>query len=255
MQRQNRPERRTGQRPRQGLPDRASRPLQGGPERARSRLPRASGPAGTSTASERLDLRMSARGDTSPSIEQQLLEQPRRAAGIVARGGPVRLGELDSHCHLVGDIDQHGLAWESLTERIIAVHGHRLAEAIALPYNDPRRDHLMDEVLDVPEDSSPRWPKRRPGTSGSMGNEASSCRHPHPPQGASSGPGLRFSGWPVPGVSTRILDIPYKGFGLRSSRQCSPGLLPPSDRASGRGAKPSAHASPCREQSFKTVSC
>ena len=51
---------------------------------------------------------MSARGDTSPSIEQQLLEQPRRAAGIDARSEPVRFGELDSHCHLVGDIDQHG---------------------------------------------------------------------------------------------------------------------------------------------------
>lgn len=95
---------------------------------------------------------MSARRDTSPSIVRQLLEQPRGAAGIDARGEPVRLGELDSNGHLVGYIDQHGLAWESLTERIIAVHGHRLAEAIALPYNDLRRDHLMDEVLDVPED-------------------------------------------------------------------------------------------------------
>jgi hypothetical protein len=95
---------------------------------------------------------LSGRTDRRSSIEQQLLEQPRRAAGIDARGEPVRLGEFDSHCHLVGYIDQHGLAWESLTERIIAVHGHRLAEAIALPYNDPRRDHLMDDVLDVPED-------------------------------------------------------------------------------------------------------
>jgi hypothetical protein len=95
---------------------------------------------------------MSGSTDRRSSIEQQLLEQPRRAAGIDARGEPVRLGEFDSHCHLVGYIDQHGLAWESLTERIIAVHGHRLAEAIALPYNDPRRDHVMDDVLDVPED-------------------------------------------------------------------------------------------------------
>lgn len=157
---------------------------------------------------------MSARGDTSPSIEQQLLEQPRRAAGIDARGEPVRFGELDSHCHLVGDIDQHGLAWESLTERIIAVHGHRLAEAIALPYNDPRRDHLMDEDFDVPEDLVTEVAQEAAWDLWLNGHEASSCRHPHPPQGASSGPGLRFSGWPVPGVSSRILGIPYKGFGL-----------------------------------------
>jgi hypothetical protein len=59
----------------------------------------------------------------------------------------VRLGERDSAGHIVGYIDEQGLAWESLTERIVALHGGRLAEALALPYEDPRRDTLMDEVL------------------------------------------------------------------------------------------------------------
>ena len=64
----------------------------------------------------------------------------------------MRLGERDSAGHIVGYIDEQGLAWESLTERIVALDGGRLAEALALPYDDPRRDQLMDEVLeDVPD--------------------------------------------------------------------------------------------------------
>jgi hypothetical protein len=90
---------------------------------------------------------------TPLSIEQQLLEQPRRAAGVDGCGQPVRLGERDSAGHLVGYIDEHGLAWESLTERVVAVHGQRLAEALVLPFDDPRRDQLMDEALaDVPDE-------------------------------------------------------------------------------------------------------
>jgi hypothetical protein len=55
--------------------------------------------------------------------------------------------------HIVGYVDEQGLAWESLTERIVAVHGNRLAEALVLPYDDPRRDQLMDEVLaDLPDE-------------------------------------------------------------------------------------------------------
>lgn len=96
---------------------------------------------------------MSSSGDTARSIEERLLEQPRRAAGIDSHGQPVRLGERDSSGHLVGYVDEQGLAWESLGERIVAVHGQRLAEAIALPYDHPRRDRLMDEVLaDVPDE-------------------------------------------------------------------------------------------------------
>jgi hypothetical protein len=96
---------------------------------------------------------MSSSGDTPRSIEERLLEQPRRTAGIDSHGQPVRLGERDSSGHLVGYVDEQGLAWESLGERIVAVYGHRLADAMALPYDDPRRDELMGEVLaEVPDE-------------------------------------------------------------------------------------------------------
>ena len=96
---------------------------------------------------------MSSSGDTPRSIEERLLAQPRRTAGIDSHGQPVRLGERDSSDHLVGYVDEQGLAWESLGERIVAVHGHRLADAMALPYDDPRRDELMDDVLaEVPDE-------------------------------------------------------------------------------------------------------
>jgi hypothetical protein len=90
---------------------------------------------------------MSGRSHPPRSVEERLLEGPRRTAGVDASGQPVRLGERDSAGHIVGYIDEQGLAWESLTERIVALHGGRLAEALALPYEDPRRDTLMDEVL------------------------------------------------------------------------------------------------------------
>jgi hypothetical protein len=88
-----------------------------------------------------------------PSIEQRLLQQPRPTAGIDGHGHPVRLGERDSAGYLVGYIDEHGLAWESLNERIVAIHGQHLAKAMALPYDDPRRDQLIDQALaDVPDE-------------------------------------------------------------------------------------------------------
>jgi hypothetical protein len=96
---------------------------------------------------------MSGRSHPPRSVEERLLEGPRHTAGVDASGQPVRLGERDSAGHIVGYIDEQGLAWESLTERIVALHGGRLAEALALPYEDPRRDTLMDEVLaDVPDE-------------------------------------------------------------------------------------------------------
>ena len=50
----------------------------------------------------------------------------------------------------MGYIDEHGLAWQSL---IVAVQGERLAKAMALPYDDPRRDQLIDQALaEVPDD-------------------------------------------------------------------------------------------------------
>ena len=91
--------------------------------------------------------------NTPPSIEQRLLEQPRPTAGIDGHGQPVRLGERDSAGYLVGYIDEHGLAWESLNERIVAIHGQHLATAMARPYDDPRRDQLIDQALaDVPDE-------------------------------------------------------------------------------------------------------
>jgi hypothetical protein len=96
---------------------------------------------------------MSGRGHSPRSLEEQLLGQPRRTAGVDGSGEPVRLGERDSGGHLVGYVDEHGLAWESLSERIVAVHGQRLAEALALRHDDPRRDRLMDEALaEVPDE-------------------------------------------------------------------------------------------------------
>ena len=96
---------------------------------------------------------MSRSSDSPRSLEEQLLGQPRRTAGIDGSGQPVRLGERDSSGHLVGYIDEQGVAWESLTERIVAIDGQRLAEAMALQYDDPRRDRLMDNILaEVPDE-------------------------------------------------------------------------------------------------------
>jgi hypothetical protein len=81
------------------------------------------------------------------SVEARLLSEPRRRAGLDTHGQPVRLGERDRDGYLVGYIDEHGLAWESLTEKLAATHGSRLAEALSLPYDDPRRDQLLDQLL------------------------------------------------------------------------------------------------------------
>jgi hypothetical protein len=96
---------------------------------------------------------MSGHPDKRSSIERRLLEEPRRTVGLDGSGEPVRLGERDAGGHVVGYIDPDGLAWESLIERIVAVHGQRLAEALALGYDNPRRDPLMDYVLaEVPDE-------------------------------------------------------------------------------------------------------
>jgi hypothetical protein len=52
------------------------------------------------------------------SVEARLLSEPRRRAGLDTHGQPVRLGERDRDGYLVGYIDEHGLAWESLTEKL-----------------------------------------------------------------------------------------------------------------------------------------
>jgi len=89
---------------------------------------------------------------TPASIAERLLAEPPRGAGIDGHGQPVRLGETDSQGYLVGYIDDNGLAWESLTERLVAIHAGRLAEALALSPSAPRRNQLMVEILiDVPD--------------------------------------------------------------------------------------------------------
>jgi hypothetical protein len=96
---------------------------------------------------------MSGRSDSPRSIKEQLLRQPRRTVGVGSTGAPARLGERDSSGYLVGYIDAEGLAWQSLTERIVAVEGHRLAEAMALPYDALRGDQLIDRSLaNVPDE-------------------------------------------------------------------------------------------------------
>jgi hypothetical protein len=93
-------------------------------------------------------------GNCTPrSLEDRLLAEPRRTAGIDGSGQPVRLGERDSTGHLVGYIDGQRLAWESLAERIVAIRGSRLVDALVLPHDDPQRDQLMDQVLaDIPDE-------------------------------------------------------------------------------------------------------
>lgn len=90
--------------------------------------------------------------DTPRSLEGQLLEQPRRAAGIDSHRQPVRLGERDTDGRIVGYIDEDGVAWESLAERIVAQRAGRLFEALKLP-EAPLRDPLIEQALaDLPDE-------------------------------------------------------------------------------------------------------
>jgi hypothetical protein len=96
---------------------------------------------------------MNDRNLTPRTLEDRLLAEPRRTAGVDGTSQPVRLGERDSTGHLVGYIDGQGLAWESLAERIVAIQGSRLADALGLPHDDPQRDQLLDQVLaDIPDE-------------------------------------------------------------------------------------------------------
>jgi hypothetical protein len=96
---------------------------------------------------------MTPANNTPRSLEEQLLQQPRRTAGIDTRREPVRLGERDTDGHIVGYIDEQGLAWQSLAETIVARHSGRLFEALRLPDDDARRDRLIEQALaDVPDE-------------------------------------------------------------------------------------------------------
>jgi hypothetical protein len=96
---------------------------------------------------------MTPANDTPCSLEEQLLQQPRRIAGIDSRRQPVRLGERDTEGRIVGYIDEYGLAWESLTERIVAQRAGRLFDALKLHPDNPLRDRLIEQaVTDVPDE-------------------------------------------------------------------------------------------------------
>jgi hypothetical protein len=96
---------------------------------------------------------MSRERDRPRSIEQKLLRGPRRTAGVDSHGEPVRLGERDSSGHIVGYVDETGLAWQSLTEELVATRAGRLAEAIQLPAVEPRREQLIEALLaDLPDE-------------------------------------------------------------------------------------------------------
>jgi hypothetical protein len=90
---------------------------------------------------------------TPQTIEQRLLDEPCLTAGLDSEREPIRLGERDSSGQLAGYIDPGGLAWESLTEQLVATHGGQLAEALRLPAGHPRREQLLNDVLaDVPDE-------------------------------------------------------------------------------------------------------
>jgi hypothetical protein len=91
--------------------------------------------------------------DKPRSLKEQVLAQPRRVAGIDSRRQPVRLGERDTDGHIVGYIDEHGVAWESLAERIVAHRAGRLFGALKPHPDDPLRDRLIEQALaDVPDE-------------------------------------------------------------------------------------------------------
>jgi hypothetical protein len=96
---------------------------------------------------------MTPANDTPRSLEERLLQQPRRTAGIDSHRQAVRLGERDTDGHIVGYIDEDGLAWQSLAERIVAEQAGRLFHALKLHPDDRLRDRLIEQALaDVPDE-------------------------------------------------------------------------------------------------------
>jgi hypothetical protein len=94
---------------------------------------------------------MSPENDIPRSLEEQLLEPPRRVAGIDSRRQPVRLGERDTDGHVVGYIDEDGLAWQSLAERIVA----------AVPAASSTRSSCTPTTRSATDSSSRRSPTCR----------------------------------------------------------------------------------------------
>ena len=84
---------------------------------------------------------------TTEALVAKLLSEPRRAAGLDLAGEPVRLGEHDSDGYLVGYVDEGGLAWESLRERLVATAAGRLVDALSLQSSERRRDELIEAAI------------------------------------------------------------------------------------------------------------
>ena len=84
---------------------------------------------------------------TTKALAARLLSEPRRAAGLDLHGEPVRLGEHDSAGYLVGYVDEAGLAWESLRERLVARAAGRIVDALSLQGSEHRRDELIEAAI------------------------------------------------------------------------------------------------------------
>ncbi len=84
---------------------------------------------------------------TARALGDRLLSEPRRRAGLDLSGEPVRVGERDSDGYLVGYVDEQGIAWKSLCERLVATAAGRLVDALSLPEGDPRRDGLIKAAI------------------------------------------------------------------------------------------------------------
>ena len=87
------------------------------------------------------------REKTTKALADRLRSEPRRAAGVDLAGEPVRLGERDSDGYLVGYVDEAGLAWQSLRERLIATAAGRLVDALTMQGSERRRDELIEAAI------------------------------------------------------------------------------------------------------------
>ena len=84
---------------------------------------------------------------TTKALAARLLAEPLRTAGVDLQGEPVRLGEDDSGGYLVGYVDEAGLAWESLRERLVARAVGRLVDALTLQGSERRRGELIEAAI------------------------------------------------------------------------------------------------------------
>ena len=89
----------------------------------------------------------SRQGNTTRALAERLRSEPRRAAGLDLNGEPVRLGERDCDDYLVGYVDEAGLAWESLRERLVATAAGKLVDALTLQCSERQRGELIEAAI------------------------------------------------------------------------------------------------------------